>query len=391
MQIEQRFTESLVPYERNARTHSDEQIKQICRSINEFGFINPVLVDENDTIIAGHGRVEAAKKIMMAEVPVIVLKGLTDEQRRAYVIADNRLAMNAGWDVELLKFEVDELLAGGFDVDLLGFTGKEMSDLLRVDRPEADDVPDEAPPVAQTGDLWALGEHRLLCGDATSEADVSRLLGDAVPHLMVTDPPYGVNYDPNQRRLVDNGKTRRSYMESEHDTNVEWSEAWQLFTGNVAYVWHSDKQLIGVGLALESCGFALRQNIIWVKNSLTVTRTQYNYQHEHCWYAVRKKSHWVGPANETTTWKIDKVNADTGHGAQKPIACMQRPIENNSRRGDAVYDPFLGSGTTLIAAEQTGRICYGLELNPTYCDIIIARWEAFTGEKAVKLKPNGKQ
>ncbi len=387
--ITHRSISELIPYAKNARTHSDEQVAQIAASIREFGFTNPVLLDGDSGIIAGHGRVAAARKLGMDVVPCIDLAYLTDTQRRAYILADNKLAMNAGWDTDMLGLELGELNGEGFDLSLIGFSDLELQGLL-VDRTEGLTDPDEAPeppadPVTVAGDMWACGKHRVLCGDSTVATDVETLLAGVVPLLMVTDPPYGVKYDPKQRRRIDNVPTKRTYMDSGKDTELSYSAAWALFPGNVVYVWHSDKQIIDMGVSLKKCGFDLRQQIIWAKETLTITRTQYKYQHEHCWYAVKNNANWHGPNNSTTLWQIKKVNAETNHGAQKPVECMRRPIVNNSAPGQPVYDPFLGSGTTMIAAEMEDRQCLGLEIAPEYVDVIVKRWQDFTGEQATLL------
>ncbi|BAQ16930.1 DNA-methyltransferase [Methyloceanibacter caenitepidi] len=244
------------------------------------------------------------------------------------------------------------------------------------------------------GTLWQLGPHRLLCGDATSPADVERLLDGSVPHLMATDPPYGVKYDPSWRQGLVNRSDARSKIAG--DDRVDWSDAYRLFPGDVAYVWHGGLQADIVARSLRESGFQLRAQIVWAKSRFAISRGHYHWQHETCYYAVRKgrTGHWRGDRKQTTVWQIlampgalkrDPTETKSGHGAQKPIEVMARPIRNNSAPGELVYDPFLGSGTTLIAAEREGRICYGLELEPHWCDVIVARWEAETGREAVRL------
>lgn len=398
LEICYRDTASLVPYSKNSRTHSPSQVAEIASSIEEFGFTNPVLIDgTTNTIIAGHGRLLAAQKLGMKRVPAILLHGLTETQRKALVIADNRIALNAGWDKALLGLELIDLKNEGFDLGLLGFTEPELNLLTKQDAEGLTD-PDEVPalpdePVSRPGDVWLLGNHRLRCGDSTSADDVAALLGPVKPHLMVTDPPYGVSYDPAWRNEADGGSRKRT-GKVENDDRADWQEAFALFPGDIAYVWQGDKQLVETAANLEACGFEVIHLIVWAKQRHTLNRAgHYHSQHETCWYAARKGSQrsWSGNKTQTTLWPIDGKNQDTDtkHGTQKPVECMKRPIENNSSPGQAVYDPFLGSGTTLIAAEMTGRHCFGMELSPAYCDVIVCRWQAFTGKVAL-LESDGR-
>ena len=384
---------SLIPYARNARTHSDAQVAQIAASIREFGWTNPVLLDGEKGIIAGHGRVLAARKLGIEEVPCIELTHLTEAQKRAYILADNKLAENAGWDTDLLKLEFGELQGLGFDLSLTGFDEAFLTDLL-TERTEGlcdpDDLPEQPEPKTKPGDVWVLGRHRLVCGDSTVATDVEKALGGVVPHLMVTDPPYGVEYDPSWRSRVLGGECAEGKVLN--DDRADWSEVWALFPGDVAYVWHSDIYAPVVAESLRKCGFSLRAMVVWVKTNPVIGRGHYHWQHEPCWYAVRegKTGHWNGDRKQTTVWSIPNMhrtqgNVDDGktqHGTQKPVECMRRPIENNSSPGQAIFEPFAGSGTTIIACEQTGRSCHAIELNPAYCDLIVARWEKFTGKEA---------
>jgi DNA modification methylase len=386
---------AIQPAARNPRTHSPAQIAQIARSITAFGWTNPVLIDEHARIIAGHGRVAAAQQLGIAEVPTITLAGLSAAQVRALVIADNQLALNAGWDAELLQMELGELGADGFDLSLIGFSDDELAGIL-ADRTDGltdpDNVPDApAEPVSVLGDVWTLGRHRLVCGDATSEVDVSLCLGAVRPHLMVTDPPYGVDYDAEWRdraaefspSMGDRKDTAKGRVQN--DDRADWVDAWLLFPGSVAYVWCASLCSDIAIQALELASFERRAQIIWAKNHITVGRGHYQWQHEPCWYAVRRGAtgHWAGDRKQTTVWNIDKAQKnETGHSTQKPVECMRRPIENNSSPGQAVYDPFVGSGTTIIAAEMTGRACHAIEISPAYCDVTVLRWQAFTGQTA---------
>ena len=394
MKIKMTPVAQLVPYAGNARTHSDEQIAQIAASITEFGFTNPILTGADDVIIAGHGRLLAAQKLGMDTVPVIVLDHLSEAQRRALVIADNKLAENAGWDEELLRTELAALDDMDFDLDLMGFSDEELDGLLGDldgsalgETEDEDDVP-ETPedPISRPGDLWILGKHRLLCGDATVATDVERVLNETLPLLMVTDPPYGVQYDPGWRNKTGASATKRTGKVL-NDDRADWREAWSLFSGDVAYVWHGALHATTVAESLEVAGFNVRSQIIWAKDRLVLSRGDYHWQHEPCWYAVKKtgKGHWAGDRKQTTLWHIANKDqdADTVHGTQKPVECMRRPILNNSSPGQIVYEPFMGSGTTLIAAESTGRVCFGIELNPAYVDVAVQRWQQFTGQNAV--------
>ena len=377
----------LIPYARNARTHSDEQVAQIAASIREFGFINPVIVDGDRGIVAGHGRVMAARKLGLAEVPTLEVGHLSDAQRKAYVLADNKLALNAGWDNDLLKVELAELNTDGFDLSLIGFSTDELAALL-ADKTEGLTDPDEMPeppvnPVSELGDVWVLGKHRLVCGDCTDALVVDKALNGVKPHLMVTDPPYGVEYDPAKARKTTAGSAKGKVL---NDDRADWREAWALFPGDVAYVWHAMRHAGTVFESLEACLFEVRAEIVWAKSQLVMSRGHYHPQHESCWYAVRNSGtgHWAGDRKQTTLWQIPKPQkSETGHGTQKPVECMKRPIENNSSPGQAVYEPFSGSGTTIIAAEMTGRACHAIELNPAYVDVAVQRWQDFTGQEAV--------
>lgn len=394
--VERRSIDKLIPYASNSRTHSDAQVDQIAGSMKEWGWTNPVLVDETGMIIAGHGRVMAAKKLGFDEAPVMVAEGWTEAQKRAYVIADNKLALNADWDQEILSNEIAGLDDLDFDIGLIGFDDDELAHLLNDPTDgltDADDVP-EAPenPITVEGDVWLLGGHRLVCGDSTNADDVARCLNGVEPHLMVTDPPYGVNYDANWRDLAAaNGSLQRFGKNAgvgkvENDDRADWSEAYALFPGDVAYVWHAGNKGHIVAESLIACGYNLRAQIVWRKSHFAIGRGDYHPQHEPCWYCVKKnmKGCWAGGRKQSTIWDIDKPQkSETGHSTQKPVECMKRPIENNSSPGQAVYEPFSGSGTTIIAAEMTGRKCHAIELNPAYIDVAVKRWQDFTGKDAV--------
>lgn len=391
--VERRSVSDLVPYARNARTHSDEQVSQIAASIKEWGWTVPILIDENGGIIAGHGRVLAARKLGITDVPVMVATGWTDAQKRAYVLADNKLTLNGGWDDNLLALELSELQGLDFDLSLTGFDDDELTRLL-AEKTEGLTDPDETPevpvnPVTEPGDVWICGRHRIVCGDSTKADDVAKALNGVEPHLMVTDPPYGVEYDANWRneRVRDDGSpiAGRAIGKVENDDNADWRDAWALFPGDVAYVWHAGLRAREVVESLEAAGFRMRAQIIWSKGRFAIGRGDYHFQHEPCWYAVRKgkTGHWTGDRKQTTVWEISHSKSETGHSTQKPVECMKRPIENNSSPGQAVYEPFSGSGTTMIACEMTGRHCHAIELSPAYVDVAVKRWQDFTGKKAV--------
>ena len=392
-----RSVDSLIPYARNARTHSDAQVAQIAASIREFGWTNPILVDGESGIIAGHGRLLAARKLGMEQVPCIELAGLTETQRKAYILADNKLAMNAGWDEDMLRLELGELAAMDFDTLLTGFSDEELLGLndggIQPGLTDEDEV-SEPPvdPVTRLGDVWLMGKHRIVCGDCTDPLVVEKALNGVAPHLMVTDPPYGVEYDAkwrNERGLAGKGSATGKVL---NDDNADWTEAWSLFPGDVVYVWHAGLFSSVVSDNLSACGFVLRAQIIWAKSQFCIGRGDYHWQHEPCWYAVRKgaKGHSQGDRTQSTLWKIDKpIKSETGHSTQKPVECMRRPIENNSSVGQAVYEPFSGSGTTIIAAETVGRCCHAIELNPAYVDMAVKRWQDFTGMQAT-LESDGR-
>lgn len=395
--IEMRQLDKLIPYARNSRTHSDTQVAQIAASIKEWGWTTPILVDEEGTIIAGHGRTLAARKLGLAEAPVMVARGWSEAQKKAYVIADNQLAMNAGWDTELLAVELKELGELGFELDLIGFDDKALANFLNDETEgltDADEVP-EAPadPVSVLGDVWVLGKHRIICGSSTEADVVGKLLGDVKPHLMVTDPPYGVEYSADWRDAALGGKAGgRATGKVLSDDKADWREAWALFPGDVAYVWHAGNMAHVVAESLLACDFGIRAQIIWGKSQFVIGRGDYHPQHEPCWYAVRKnkKGHYDGGRKQSTLWQIEKPRkSETGHSTQKPVECMKRPIENNSSPGQAIYEPFSGSGTTIIAGEMTGRSVYAVELNPAYVDVAVKRWQDFTGQKAI-LEGSGK-
>ncbi len=418
MKIQLVPVDGLTRYARNARTHSPEQIGQIKASMLEFGWTNPILADMSagGSIVAGHGRLSSAQELFKSGVaiklpngetlpagmvPVIDCAGWTDAQRRAYVLVDNKTAINAGWDEEMLRLELAALEDDGFDLSLTGFDPGELDGFLGVDDldPPEDTEPqtDRAEELrkiwgVEPGQIWTLGEHRLMCGDSTRADHVATLLGEDRPHLMVTDPPYGVEYDADWRNDALAGKPRadgkigggaKAVGKVMNDERAEWADAWALFPGEVAYVWCAPGPLsVAVYESLVASGFEIRMQIIWAKSQLVIGRGHYHCRHEPCWYAVRKggTGHWQGSRKESTVWDIDKPNkSETGHSTQKPIECMAKPIENNSALGDLVYEPFSGSGTTIIAAENLGRKARAMELFPGYVAVTLQRWSDHTG------------
>jgi len=394
-------TADLIAYAQNARLHTDAQVRQIAASIGEFGFNNPVLVDATNTLIAGHGRVLAAKRLGLEHVPTIRLGHLTPQQARAFRLADNQIALNAGWDESMLAEELRALNAADFDMNLMGFPDSDLTRLLALDQDAGDtnedeDAPDPpANPVTLPGDVWCMGKHRIACGSSTDPAHVAALLAGTKPMLMVTDPPYGVNYDPVWRKRVGIDDSKRMGVVLNDDT-ADWRDAWALFPGDVAYVWHGGLHAGVVQESLVVSGFDTRAQIIWAKESLVMHRGAYHWQHEPCWYAVRQggKGHWTGDRKQTTLWQIatrgDAQEDDaTIHSTQKPVECMRRPMVNHTSRGDLVYEPFSGSGTTIIAAESIGRVCLASELNPAYVDVAVLRWQAFAKGVARLGTPDG--
>jgi len=382
--IESWPTDKPRPYPHNPRKISDVAIGKVAASIREFGFRQPIVVDGDGVVIAGHTRLAAASSLGLAEVPVHIARDLTAVQARAYRLADNRSGQEAEWDNDLLRDELAALAGLNIDLSLTAFDPDEIAGLSgHQGLTDPDDVP-EAPaiPITQRGDVWQLGGHRLVCGDATNADDVARALSGVQPNLMVTDPPYGVEYDATHRRALQSVNSHPAQGKVTNDNRTDWREAWILFPGDVAYCWHAGLHANSTQQALEACGFSIRTQIIWAKSKFVIGRGHYHVQHEPCWYAVRNSGHWQGDRTQSTLWSIEHRKSETGHSTQKPVECMKRPIENNSSPGQAVYDPFVGSGTTIIAAEMTGRVCHALEIAPAYCDVTVERWQNFTGRKA---------
>lgn len=360
----------------NPRAIRKDQLDKLVKSLREFPEMleaRPIVVDPDFVVLGGNMRLKAAQLAGLTEVPVYIASW-EEAKHKEFIIKDNLAFGEWDWDMLANEWDAEELDDWGLDVPL----EEEPTEGL-TDPDDVPEVPEE--PTTKPGDLWLLGEHRLLCGDSTKAEDVERLMDGNSPELMVTDPPYGVNYDANWRNEALT-KSQRATGQVSNDDRADWTEAYSLWGGKVAYVWHDGKVSPLIGSNLESCGLVLRNLIIWGKNQHAISRGNYHHKHEPCWYAVRKGENagWIGDRSQTTLWEIDKPRkSETGHSTQKPIECMETPLKNHQGN---VYDPFLGSGTTLIAAEKTGRKCYGMELDPKYCDVIVKRWEDFTGKKA---------
>jgi len=378
----------LIPYARNSRTHSDEQVAQIAASIREFGFTNPVIIDEQNNIIAGHGRVLAAQKLKITEVPCVVVSGWTEAQKKAYVIADNKLALNAGWDEKMLSLEFDELQELGFDLTLTGFTGDEILALKPLEETvgltDEDAVP-EAPvqPVTIEGDIWILGDHRLMCGDSTDAGSVALLMDGQKADMVFTDPPYGVDYDGGHANEKRRDKLKNDDKVDMYDLPIKNAF---LSTTDAApiYLWFADRFASDVIKGVESAGFTIRSWIIWNKNlaQFGAIGAQYKSKHEPCIYAFKtgKKVNWCGANNEVTVWDIKRESKNSFHPTQKPVVLCERALLNHSC--GSVLDLFGGSGATMIAAQKNNKRSFVMELDPKYCDVIIKRWQDFTGKKA---------
>lgn len=366
----------LIPYALNSRTHSDAQVAQLAASIREFGFTNPVLIDEENNLIAGHGRLMAARKLGLETVPAIVVTGLDDRRRRALVIADNKLALNADWDMEALAVELEDL--GADYGELMGFSQDELVAMMKqtseglTDEDQVPEVPDD--PVTVEGDVWILGRHRLMCGDSTSIDAVEKLMDGGKADLVFTDPPYGVDYDGINN---DDREGLENLLRGSFGNYLSTSKS-----GAGIYVFHSDKCADIFHIVFREF-FHFSSMIIWSKNSLTLSRTDYQSQHEPCLYGWMKGgSHsFYGDRKQVSVWRFDKERVE-GHTTPKPVELIVRALENSSKGGDLVTDLFGGSGSTLIACEKTNRDCRMMELDPKYCDVIIKRWQDFTGEKA---------
>lgn len=389
--------DKLVPYARNARTHSKEQILQLRASLREFGFVNPVIVDKDLNIIAGHGRIMAAKEEGYKEVPCIFAEHLTEAQKRAYIIADNRLALNAGWDMEMLSVELADLEGADFDISLLGFDEGELNKLLGdIEGIEDDDfdVDAELNKAAMTklGDLWLLGKHRLVCGDSTKEDTFTLLMDGKQANLTVTDPPYNVNYEGTAGKIKNDNMDNDTFYTFLLDsfTNIE-----KIMAKDASiYVFHADTEGLNFRKAFTAAGFYLSGTCIWKKQSLVLGRSPYQWQHEPVLFGWKKsgKHNWYSDRKQTTIWEFEKPKKNADHPTMKPVALVAYPILNSSLANCIVLDPFGGSGSTLIACEQTDRICHMVELDEKFCDVIVKRYieQVGTGEGVFLLREGKK-
>lgn len=387
--------DKLVPYARNARTHSKEQILQLRSSLREFGFVNPVIVDKDLNIIAGHGRVLAAKEEGITEVPCVFVEHLTEAQKRAYIIADNRLALNAGWDTEMLSVELADLQGVDFDLSLLGFDDSELNKLLGNINDVKDDDFDvdgelSRPAITKPGDLWLLGRHRLVCGDSTKAETYELLMDGKLANLTVTDPPYNVNYEGAAGKIKNDNMSGEQFYKFLLDafTLIEKSMA----NDASIYVFHADTEGLNFRRAFDDAGFYLSGTCIWKKQSLVLGRSPYQWQHEPILFGWKKsgKHMWFSDRKQSTVWEFDKPKKNADHPTMKPVPLVAYPILNSSMTGCIVLDPFGGSGSTLIACEQTGRICCTAELDEKFCDVIVKRYiEQTRSSESVYLMRDG--
>jgi len=389
-QIKWEAVDKLIPYAKNARTHSDEQVAQLAGSIKEFGFNNPVLVDKDNSVIAGHGRLMAARKLGMDKVPVVELDHLTESQRKAYVLADNRIALNSGWDTSMLSLELQDL-KDDIDLSLLGFDPDELDALLNpieeteglTDEDAVPDVPDE--PKTKLGDIYILGNHRLMCGDSTSIDSVEKLMNGQLADQLVTDPPYNIAYE--------GGSKKREQIKNDEMADEEFRQFLKdvyiaanavMKAGAVFYIWHADTEGYNFRGAARDMGWKVRQTLIWNKDNSAFGRSDYHWKHEPCLYGWKEgAAHlWAADRKQTTVIECKRPSKSDLHPTMKPVELMEYQILNNTKGSDIVLDLFGGSGSTMIAAEKIGRKSCLMELDPKYCDVIVKRWEDFTGKKA---------
>ncbi len=390
--VEQWPLQQLIPYARNARTHDDGQVSQIAGSIAEFGFVNPILVGDDNVIVAGHGRLMAAQQLGLEKVPVIVLAHLTEAQRKALVIADNKIAENAGWNEELLKLELSEIEELGFDLDVIGFSDDELNELLEDEDAgltDDDDIPEpEDQAISQLGEIWQLGEHRLLCGDATNQDDMEQLMDGDLADMVFTDPPYNVDYGNTAKDKM-RGKDRRILNDNLGESFYGFLQA---ALGNLlkvskgaCYICMSSSELDTLQQAFRDAGGKWSTFIIWAKNTFTLGRSDYQRQYEPILYGWSEGNDhfWCGARDQGDVWFFNKPVKNDLHPTMKPVELVERAVRNSSKSRDIVLDPFGGSGSTLIACEKSGRQARLMELDPKYVDVIIRRWQDYSGNKAV--------
>lgn len=373
----------------NPRLIKDLKYKQLVKSIQDFPQmleIRPIVVNDEMVVLGGNMRLKACQEAGMKEVPIIKASQLTPEQQREFIIKDNVGFGEWDWDTIANEWDQEQVTEWGLDIPDFALNKEAVEDDY--------EIPDEIETDIVLGDLFEIGQHRLLCGDSTKKEDVEKLLDGGKPILMVTDPPYGVNYDANWRNVADraNGKPygARAILKVNNDDRCSWVESYSHFSGDVLYVWHADRRASEVQSDIESAGFQIVMQVIWAKNNIVISRGDYHWKHEPCWYAVRKgsKHNWQGSRKESSLWEIDKpMKSETGHSTQKPVECMARPIRNNTYERESVYDPFIGSGTTMVAAHQLNRKCYGIEIDPKYCQVIVDRMRKL--DPALEIKKNG--
>lgn len=392
--VEHWSLQRLIPYAKNARTHDDTQVSQIAGSIAEFGFVNPILVGDDNVIIAGHGRLMAAQQLGLDTVPVIVLHHLTEAQRRALVIADNKIAENAGWNDELLKLELEELGDLGFDLDVIGFSDEELDELLGNDEQSGESDEDEIPevedePVSRHGDVWILGDHRLLCGDSTSKQDLEKLMSGELADMAFTDPPYNVDYGNNAKDKM-RGKDRRIMNDNLGDDFYQFLKDALTnllsVTKGACYIAMSSSELDTLQKAFRDAGGKWSTFIVWAKNTFTLGRSDYQRQYEPILYGWREGNDhfWCGARDQGDVWFFNKPVKNDLHPTMKPVELVERALRNSSKSRDIVLDLFGGSGSTLIACEKTGRAARLIELDPKYVDVIVRRWQDYSGEQAIR-------
>lgn len=390
-------TDKLIPYINNARTHSPEQIKKLRSSLREFGFINPVIIDRDFNVIAGHGRIAAAKEEGILEVPCVFADHLTEAQKKAYILADNRMALDAGWDEEILRVEIESLQAEDFDLSLTGFDEKELSAMFDSGNEVKEDEFDvaaelEKPTFSQSGDVWTLGRHRLVCGDSTKAETYELLMNGAKANLTVTDPPYNVNYEGSAGKIKNDNMENEKFYQFLLDAFSCMRDA---MTDDASiYVFHADTEGLNFRKAFSDAGFYLSGTCIWKKQSLVLGRSPYQWQHEPILFGWKKKGkhQWYTGRKESTIWEFDKPKKNGDHPTMKPIPLLAYPITNSSMANCIVLDPFGGSGSTLIACEQTDRICYTVELDEKFCDVIVKRYiEQVGSSENVFVERGGKK
>lgn len=371
--------DKLIPYVNNARTHSAEQLNKLRSSLREFGFINPVIIDRDFNVIAGHGRILAAKAEGITDVPCVFVDYLTPAQKKAYIIADNRMALDAGWDEEMLKVEIEALQADDFDLSLTGFDEKELAAFFDEDSDAKDDDFDvdaemEKPCMTKPGDLWLLGNHRLVCGDSTKPETYELLMNGKLANLVVTDPPYNVNYEGSAGIIKNDNLENEKFYQFLFDAFTCMEKA--MANDASIYVFHADTEGLNFRKAFADAGLYLSGTCIWKKQSLVLGRSPYQWQHEPCLFGWKKngKHQWYSDRKQTTIWEFDKPKKNGDHPTMKPIPLIAYPIKNSSMSNCIVLDPFGGSGSTLIACEQTKRICHTIELDEKFCDVIVKRY-----------------